>query len=648
MKKNYKSLAQMLKCISEESPNIKAQIFKDENKEFQSISYKELYNTVLDFSTGLLSIGATPKSHIALIADNRKEWLHASFGIMSIGAADVPRGCDATEQDLIHILSFSECEIAILENESQIKKVLTNAENFPLLKNIISIENIGENRFRELEEECLPSDSGVVSKFSFYTYNSIIEVGKKERADGNNKADELVDSVEPDQLASIIYTSGTTGTPKGVTMTHRNFMAQLPELRKLVLIEKADTAISVLPVWHAFERACEYVTLSATATIAYSKPIGSVLLSDMKNLNPTLFPSVPRIWESVYDGIFKAMRKEKKQVYFLFRFFVSVGKITTRFQRNITGQRPHFRKLTKFIYPVLNLIPFMLMYPFYCIGRVLIFRKIQKKLGNKFKIGVSGGGALPPHIDEFFWAVGINIVEGYGITETAPVVCVRSGDKPVFGTLGTPLKCFESKIVDKNGKIVPCGKKGSLLLRGDAVTKGYYNQLEKTAEAISADGWFDTGDLAVKTIDGELILKGRKKNTIVLRGGENIEPTPIEMKLQESPLISTAVVFGQDQRALGALIVVSQEDLAYWAKDNKLSSVSIKDLVQDANVQKLYEEEVAGLINHRSGFKLFEKINKIVLLSEAFEQGKELSAKGELKRHRIESIYKKQIKELFV
>ncbi len=637
----------MLKNIAVESPKIKAQIFKDANKNFQSITYSELYNTVLDISTGLVSIGAKKNDHIALIADNRKEWLHLSFAIMGLGAADVPRGCDATEQDLVHILSFSECEIAVLENESQIKKILNNAENFPKLKSIITIEEIEENKFRESEKEILSGSSVSNKTFDFYTYNSILELGKKERENGNSKIEDEIDSIEADQLASIIYTSGTTGTPKGVTMTHKNFMAQLPELRELVLIKKGDTAISVLPVWHAFERACEYVTLSATATIAYSKPIGSVLLADMKNLKPTLFPSVPRIWESVYDGIFKAMKKEKKSVYFLFRFFVGVGKMTMGFKRNITGQRPHFRRLTKFFYPILNIIPFILLYPLYCVGNVLIYSKIQKKLGGRFKLGVSGGGALPPHIDEFFWAMGINIVEGYGITETAPVVCVRPGDKPVFGTLGTPLKCFESKIVDKAGNPVACGKKGSLLLKGDAVTKGYYNDPEKTAAAISEDGWFDTGDLAIKTIDGELILKGRKKNTIVLRGGENIEPTPIEMKLQESPLISMAIVFGQDQRALGALISVSNEALAAWAKDNARNNVSIENLVQDPNTQKLYEEEVAGLINHKTGFKLFERINKVVLVPNEFEAGRELSAKGELMRHKIEKIYKKEIKELF-
>ena len=186
-----------------------------------------------------------------------------------------------------------------------------------------------------------------------------------------------------------------------------------------------------------------------------------------------------------------------------------------------------------------------------------------------------------------------------------------------------------------------------LLVKGDAVTKGYYKDPERTAEVIDKDGWFDTGDLAIKTVDGELILKGRKKNTIVLRGGENIEPVPIEVKLQESPLISIAVVLGQDQRSLGALIVVHKENLQSWAANNGLRNVPVTELIHDSNVQKMYEAEVAELVNSKTGFKLFERINKIVLLPEEFQAGRELSAKGEMMRHKINQLYRNEIYELF-
>ena len=185
------------------------------------------------------------------------------------------------------------------------------------------------------------------------------------------------------------------------------------------------------------------------------------------------------------------------------------------------------------------------------------------------------------------------------------------------------------------------------MLKGPAVTAGYYKNPTQTAESIDEDGWFDTGDLALRTIDGELLLRGRKKNTIVLRGGENIEPVPIEVKLQESPLISTAVVLGQDQRFLSALIAVNSENLKAWAENNGYNNIEVADMVRDSEVQKMYESEVASLVNSKTGFKIFERINKIALLPEEFKAGKELSAKGEIMRHKITEIYAREIYELF-
>ncbi len=637
-----KSLPLLLKRISETYPTAGAQMFKGEDKEFHSLSYKAVYQTVLDFSAGLLLAGCKPKEHVGLIADNRKEWLHISFGIMGIGAADVPRGCDATEQEITHILSFAGCRFAVLENETQIKKVLKNIDDIPSLECIISIDKV---EFEKLVEEFdLRSKN---RNIKFYTYADILAAGKNERAAGRIRPEEYVENVELDDLASIIFTSGTTGNPKGVTMTHRNFMTQLEELHVRIAMKPGEKAISVLPVWHSFERACEYVIIISGGTIAYSKPIGSVLLADMQKINPMLFPSVPRIWEAVYDGIFKTMKKRGRALYYLFVFFIEVGIKTMRQKRRVLGLCPHFQRRTKILYPILSLLPLICLAPFYYIGDLLIYRTIRKKFGKCFKAGVSGGGALPPNVDEFFWAIGINVVEGYGITETAPVVCVRPVNRPVFGTLGKPLPCFQYKILDKNGKEVKQGKKGVLYLKGDGVTKGYYNAPEKTAEVIDSDGWFDTGDLALMTIDGELILRGRKKNTIVLRGGENIEPVPIEIKLQESSLISTAVVLGQDQRALGALIAVSNDNLKTWAENHGFRNVPVEELVNEPTIQKLYEAEVAELVNAKTGFKLFERISKIVLLPNEFKAGQELSAKGEMMRYKITKIYRKEIYELF-
>ncbi len=630
----------MLKRIAEKYPDTGAQMFKGEDKEFKTVSYAGLYQTALDFSAGLMNIGCKKGDHIGLIADNRNEWLHISFGIMNIGAADVPRGCDSSEQEVAHIIAFAECDTAVLENESQVCKVLNRINEIPLLRNIISIDAID---FKKIEEK-YGLEPG---RFGFYTYSDIIEEGKKLRAEGKIKPEQGLETIAGSDLASIIFTSGTTGSPKGVMMTHANFLAQLEELPERIILKPGERAISVLPVWHSFERACEYVIIISGGTIVYSKPIGSILLEDIQKTNPALFPSVPRIWESVYDGIYKMVKKKGRALYCLFTFFIAVGIKTMQLKRRVTGQCPHFQNYTKILYPLAAVIPLICISPLYFIGDLLIYRTIRKKFGKCFKAGVSGGGALPPNVDEFFWAVRIRVVEGYGITETAPVVCVRPMPRPVFGTLGKPLACFQTKIVDKNGSEVPAGHKGVLMLKGPAVTAGYYKNPAQTAESIDKDGWFDTGDLALKTIDGELLLRGRKKNTIVLRGGENIEPVPIEVKLQESPLISTAVVLGQDQRFLSALIAVNSENLKAWAENNGYNNIEVADMVRDSEVQKMYESEVASLVNSKTGFKIFERINKIALLPEEFKAGKELSAKGEIMRHKITEIYAREIYELF-
>lgn len=630
-----KTIPLLLKRIAEEYPSVPAQYSKNEQKEFEAVTYKELYENVLYFASGLLEIGCKRGDNIGLIADNRKEWFCISNAILSIGAADIPRGSDTTEQEISHIISFSGCKTAVLENITQVKKILQNIKEYPLLKTIIIIENAGKE---ELEDEI--NLYGV----RYFNYQNILEIGKKA---GIQKAEQELMKGSGNEIASIIFTSGTTGEPKGVMLTHTNFLKQLEYLPERVRLNPGESALSVLPVWHAFERACEYVILKLAGSIIYSKPIGSILLADMAAMNPVIFPSVPRIWEAVYDGIYKAMRKKSKFTYCLFNFFVKTGILWSKLSRNVSGKRPHFSKTSKIVNPAVSFLPFLLLYPLYFLGDLLIYRKIRNKLGNKFKAGVSGGGALPPYVDEFFWTVGINVIEGYGITEASPVVSVRYMDNPVFGTIGTPLKSFQVKIVDEKGNSLPKGIQGSLLLKGEGIMKGYYKKPELTAEVISEDGWFDTGDMAVMEIDGNLILKGRKKNTIVLRGGENIEPVPIEMKLQKSSLINTAVVLGQDQKYLAALIVIDQEELKNWASKNNLSGKSVSELLSEDSVQKLYKAEVGSLINSKSGFKSFELINKICLLENEFKVGEELSAKQEIMRHKINKIYAKQIDGLF-
>jgi long-chain acyl-CoA synthetase len=632
-----KTLPKLLKRIASEHPDKPCQYSKNSSGEFEPILFRDAYEVVLDFAAGLISAGHARGDHIGLISDNRKEWYHASMAIMAIGGADVPRGCDANAREISYILSFAECRTAVLENDAQVLKVLDNSEALPLLKTLILFDMPKEARLADIRSRGL----------TVYGYSDIVALGKTWRAQNSGRVEAELELGEWDDIATLIFTSGTTGEPKGVMLSHGNFLSQLEELPSRIVLHPGERALCVLPVWHSFERLCEYVILISGASIIYSKPVGSILLADLAKMNPQLMPSVPRIWESVYDGIFRLMRKTGGVTWLLFNFFVDVAILDSYFARRVFGKAPCFSLAERIINGVICVIPWLLLLPFKALGGLLVFRKIRTKLGNAFRGGVSGGGALPPNIDEFFWAVGINIVEGYGLTETAPVIAVRPMGDPVFGTIGTPISCCEVKIVDEKGNELPPGVKGTVLVKGQNVMKGYYRRPELTAKVLSPDGWLDTGDLGLKTYTGEVILRGRKKDTIVLRGGENIEPLPLEMKMNESRFISQSVVMGQDQRCLGALIVVNRDEVQSWAAENAIMAPSFSALLQDAQVKKLFETEIASLVNPKNGFKSFERINRFALLEKPFETGVELSAKQEIMRYKLTDLYKKELKQLF-
>lgn len=633
----YKTLPQMLKERAELHPDVSAQYYKNGKSDFLQISYKELYQTSLDFGAGLLSIGVQREDHIGLIADNRKEWQQSDMGIMAIGAIDVPRGCDATEKDLAYILSFADCKTVIAENSTQVIKIANLKDQIPTLKQFIIFDEPSESALEIVKQ------TGI----ELFKYDEILEKGKIYRNSNPNKVEEELEKGKETDLACIIFTSGTTGEPKGVMLEHRNFIVQFDELRERIPLVPGDKAICVLPIWHAFERLCEYIMLNQGAAICYSKPIGSILLADFVKLNPQIIPAVPRVFEAIYDGIYRTMRKTGGITYALFRFFVAVGNLHSKMDRKMFRKTARFGNDHIFFIWLAFFIPWLLLYPVKLLGSKLVFSKIRAKLGNAFKGGVSGGGALPPAIDNFFWTVGVNLVEGYGLTETAPVIGVRPMYKPVFGTVGSPIRNVEVRIVDDNGNILPAGKKGEVQVRGGIVMRGYYKRDDLTAKVIDKDGWFSTGDIGMLTVDGEIVLRGRKKDTIVLRGGENVEPLPIEMKINESQYVSQSVVVGQDERYLGVLIVPAQEELVAFAKENSISYSKYEDLLKDAEVQKLYETEIQNLVNSKNGFKMFERISKFVLLPKAFEVGVELSAKQEIMRYRLNDIYEKEIKSLF-
>lgn len=631
------TLPRMFMEIAAKNPNLVMQYSKQGGDTFKPTLYGELVEEVATFAAGLLELGLKRGDRVGLISDNRKEWLITDLAILGLGGADVPRGCDAVEQELSYILSWSACELAVLENDRQLAKILERRAEVPTLATAILYDPpSGDMRA-----------AAIKAGIRLHTYAEVYELGSRRRAakPGEYEAEAALGSGS--DMATIIYTSGTTGEPKGVMLSHANFLHQCQTLPEAIKIGPGEIWLSVLPVWHSFERIVQYTIIAVCASIAYSKPIGSVMLPDFQAIKPHWMASVPRIWESVKDGIYRNIRQASKAKKAIFSAAVAVGETWALLRNMLLGRLPDFGHRSRLLDIALPIVPLILLAPLRGLCELLVFKKIKTKLGGRFRAGISGGGAMPASVDIFFDTIGVKILEGYGLTETAPVLAVRPQRKPVMSTVGPALRGTEFRIVDERGEDLGMGKKGLVWARGPQVMLGYYRKPELTAKVMKGDGWIDTGDIGMLTVNGYLKLTGRAKDTIVLRGGENVEPLPIEQRINDSVYVKQSIVLGQDERFLAALIVPDQESVMNWAKENGLPIVDYESLLAQPAVRELFDYEIAQAVNPKTGFKIFERVFRFDLLPVPFEVGKELSAKQEIKRHAIAEIYRHRISKLF-
>lgn len=605
---------------------------KNGDKTYHRVSWREWMDQVAEIGSALAKLGVQRGSKVGIVSDNRAQWLVADVAIMALGAADVPRGSDSTAAEIRYILHHSESIGVICEDWAQWEKVASGPGPDPELTFCILFQ--GEPPKAE------------VGRTRFYSWAQLQEIGRQARAENPEFFhDQMVIGTE-DDLATLIYTSGTTGEPKGVMLPHRSFLFQIDKIKYILDIEPTDVMLSVLPIWHSFERSVEYIILSYGGSVAYSKPLGKVLIEDMAMVNPTYFPSVPRIWEGVLNAVMRNVRSKSPVQQALFHFFLGVGKVHADLLMLFEGRVPQFH-IPSFPWDrIFSFFPLILITPLNLLGNLLVFNKLKKLLGKRFRAGISGGGALPAHVDHFFRAVGIKVLEGYGLTETGPVLCCRVQRRPVPRTVGPLLDGIEYKVVTEDGREVKHGEKGVLWVKSPQVMLGYFKNPQKTAEVLR-DGWLNTGDLVIATIHREIRIVGRAKDTIVLRGGENIEPEPIEQVLLQLEAIDQVMVVGQDQKSLGALIVPNWETVERVAKERRLSYYEKEELVHNDLIRDYYNTLIQNAVNANTGFKPFERITRFTLLDAPFEPLVEVTATLKLKRNVIAQRRADVIREMF-
>lgn len=608
---------------------------KDENGTFIPTSFADTWEQIRTIGAGLMTLGVTRGEHVGLMSHNRQEWIRSDLAILGLGAVDVPRGSDSTAEEMADILAHADCRLCIAEDPVQCNKILSKRDLLPKLERIVLYDDF------ETPAKRPKVDGVVISSFA-----ELVEAGENGGEEMRLAFDKEVDAGSTDELATLLYTSGTTGEPKGVMLNHRSFLFQMDRLEKILFLTPRDIFLAVLPVWHSFERAVEYVCLNFGASLAYSKPIGKIMLDDIARIHPTWMTSVPRIWEGIRAAVFRNVAKQSPVKQALFHFFVGIGEIHSNLLTTVRGRLPRFQKRNRVVDAVVAIIPLILVTPFRLLGNVLVFRSLKQRLGGRFVAGVSGGGALPPYVDTFFRAAGILVLEGYGLTETGPILAVREQKRPIPGTVGKLLPDIEYRVIREDGREVGPGEKGELHVRSEQVMQGYYKKPEVTAEVLK-DGWLNTGDLVLFTHDGEFRIVGRSKETIVLLGGENIEPQPIEDAILQSDAIDQVMVVGQDQKFLGALVVPNEEKMIDFARAEDLHYVEAEEILDDERFHAHLHDEIQARVNAKTGFKGFEQVFRIHIFRKPFEVGEEMTQTMKIRRAIVHEHYKREIEALF-
>ncbi|MGY5255183.1 AMP-dependent synthetase/ligase [Sphingobacterium spiritivorum] len=538
---------------------------------WKTYSTDEFIEIIDNISKAMLARGVKKGDRIALMSGNRPEWNFVDFAANQIGAAIVPLYPTLSSQDLTYIIADAEVRSIFVSNAELTAKVKTALKENNLEINLFTFEKIDD----------LP------------TLDDVIAFGKEQDID----LKPYKDAVSEDDLLTLIYTSGTTGKPKGVLLTHKNVMSNVNASNHLLKTEY-NKALSFLPLCHIFERMVVYLYFSRGVQIYYAENLDNIV-ADINEVKPMAFTTVPRVLEKVYDKIVekgKALTGIKKALFF---WALELGHKYQEPEKN--GAFYNFKL---------------------GIARKLIFSKWKEALGGEIKLIVSGGAALQERLARVFWAAGIQVLEGYGLTETSPVIAVNTWQPNGvrFGTVGKVLSNLNVKI----------GQDGEILVKGPSITAGYYKNQEATKEAIDEEGYFHTGDIGELSKDGFLKITDRKKEMFKTAGGKYVAPQVLENKFMESTLIGQVMVLGENRKFPSALIVPAFEELEKWCKHKGIAYTSKDEIIKDPKVIEKYQSEIDRL---NAGFGHWEQVKKFKLLNKEWSiDSGELTPKLSLKR----------------
>ncbi len=555
----------------------------------ESFTYEELAENISKAAEAFSQIGVEPDDVVAIFAENSPRWLIADQGLMRLGASDAVRGATAPPSELRYILEDSNSVGLIVQNFDVWEKLSLNDKQINSLKFVIQLEG----------KAC----EGVF-EWEMFLKKGLNKVNA-------NKQVNIFDRKQK-KVATILYTSGTTGKPKGVPLTHANLLHQIRSLACIANPSSGSPVLSILPIWHSYERSAEYYFFSCGCTQTYTSI--RHLKEDLPRVKPIVMATVPRLWESIklgFEDVVETMPRLRKT---LIESAISNSK-------SYKLARRKFNLLTinsvSTLDRILSLIEIIVRFPVHRISSIYLWPKILKKIcGGRLRFPISGGGAIAPHIDSFFEALGVELLVGYGLTETSPVLTCRRPWRNIRGSAGQPLPETEIKIVDpETFQAKKLNQKGLVLARGPQIMVGYLGKQSESKKVLDSNGWFNTGDLGMLLADGSLILTGRAKDTIVLSSGENIEPGPIEEALIACPLIEQAFLLGQDQKQLAALIVPRIDYLKAWLVEREVTPEVVLGICpENRELRQALRMEMNKVLANRLGSRREERLFSIALV----------------------------------